>query len=660
MALSPEQMKALEGQLRSGDAAGALAAAEAALAQQPEGELHYFAAVAARYAGDFNRAQGHLDALKRLQPDFGRAYQEQGHLLRLKGDGPGALAAYERACALNPALRASFTQRIALAKAQGDSAHGALAEAQLAALDALPQPLQIVVSLLSEGKLRAAEQHCRRFLKGAPKHAEGMRLLADIAQRLGELADAEFLLESVLAFEPNPVRARIDYLRVLRKRQKFEAARAEAAKLLATAPDNPQYQSIYAIECMQCGDYDTALETFDAVLKALPEDGATLTAKGHALKTLGQQDAAIAAYKSARGKAAEAYYALANLKTYRFENALIQEMRAKVEDLDLGHMDRVHLHFALGKALEDQGEAEAAFGHYLSGNGLKRAQSRYSAARMHEDLKATATVCDGDFFEQVAGAGYDAPDPIFIVGLPRAGSTLLEQILASHSAIDGTLELPHVVALAQRLRRRPQPEGQPFPAILRTLEASDYHAFGKSYLEETVIHRAGAPFFTDKMPNNFRHLGLIKAMLPKAKIIDARRNPLDCCVSGFKQLFAEGQEFSYDLADLGRYYVDYVALMDHWDAVMPGAVLRVQHETLLEDFEGEVRRMLAYLGLPFEDQCLRFHETARSVRTASSEQVRRPLNRDGVGQWKAFEAQLGPLREALKPVLTRSDVGPLT
>jgi len=660
MALSPEQMKALEGQLRSGDAAGALAAAEAALAQQPEGELHYFAAVAARYAGDFNRAQGHLDALKRLQPDFGRAYQEQGHLLRLRGDGAGALAAYERACALNPALRASFTQRIALAKAQGDSAHGALAEAQLAALDALPQPLQIVVSLLSEGKLRAAEQHCRRFLKGAPKHAEGMRLLADIAQRLGELADAEFLLESVLAFEPNPVRARIDYLRVLRKRQKFEAARAEAAKLLATAPDNPQYQSIYAIECMQCGDYDTALETFDAVLKALPEDGATLTAKGHALKTLGQQDAAIAAYKSARGKAAEAYYALANLKTYRFEDALIEEMRAKVEDLDLGHMDRVHLHFALGKALEDQGEAEAAFGHYLSGNGLKRAQSRYSAARMHEDLKATATVCDGDFFEQVAGAGYDAPDPIFIVGLPRAGSTLLEQILASHSAIDGTLELPHVVALAQRLRRRPQPEGQPFPAILRTLEATDYHAFGKSYLEETVIHRAGAPFFTDKMPNNFRHLGLIKAMLPKAKIIDARRNPLDCCVSGFKQLFAEGQEFSYDLADLGRYYVDYVALMDHWDAVMPGAVLRVQHETLLEDFEGEVGRMLAYLGLPFEDQCLRFHETARSVRTASSEQVRRPLNRDGVGQWKAFEAQLGPLREALKPVLTRSDVGPLT
>ena len=271
MALSPEQMKALEGQLRSGDAAGALAAAEAALAQQPEGELHYFAAVAARYAGDFDRAQGHLDALKRLQPDFGRAYQEQGHLLRLRGDGAGALAAYERACALNPALRASFTHRIALAKALGDHAQATLAEAQLGALDALPQPLQIVVSLLSEGKLRAAEQHCRAFLKGSPKHAEGMRLLADIAQRLGELADAEFLLESVLAFQPDHITARIDYLRVLRKRQKFEAARAEAAKLLATAPDNPQYQSIYAIECMQCGDYDTALETFDAVLKTLPE-----------------------------------------------------------------------------------------------------------------------------------------------------------------------------------------------------------------------------------------------------------------------------------------------------------------------------------------------------------------------------------------------------
>lgn len=661
MALSPEQMKALEGQLRSGDAAGALAAAEAALGPGAAPELLYFAAVAARYAGALDRAQGHLDALKRLQPDYGRAYQEQGHLLRLKGDGAGALAAYERACALNPALRASFTHRIALAKALGDEAQGPLAEAQLSALDALPKPLQIVVSLLSEGKLRAAEQHCRAFLKNQPKHAEGMRLLADIAQRLGELADAEFLLESVLAFEPRHVTARIDYLRVLRKRQKFEAARAEAARLLATAPDNPQYQSIYAIECMQCGDYDTALATFDAVLKALPEDGATQTAKGHALKTLGRQEEAIAAYQAARAKAAEAYYALANLKTYRFDDALIEEMRRKVEDLDLGHMDRVHLHFALAKALEDQGEAEEAFSHYQAGNSLKRAQSRYSAARMHEDLRATAAVCDAAFLEQVAGAGYDAPDPIFIVGLPRAGSTLLEQILASHSAIDGTLELPHVVALAQRLRRQPQPGGEPFPAVLKTLEASEYRAFGKSYIEETAIHRAGAPFFTDKMPNNFRHLGLIKAMLPNAKIIDARRNPLDCCVSGFKQLFAEGQEFSYDLADLGHYYADYVALMDHWDAVMPGAVLRVQHETLLEDFEGEVRRILAYLGLPFEAQCLRFHETARSVRTASSEQVRRPLNRDGVGQWKAFEAQLGPLREALgPPVLKRSDVGPLT
>lgn len=660
MALSPELMKALEGQLRSGDAAGALAAAEAALAQQPEGELHYFAAVAARYGGDFDRAQAHLDALKRLQPDFGRAYQEQGHLLRAKNQPQQALRAYERACSLNPALRASFTHRIALAKALGDQAQCALAEAQLAALDALPRPLQIVVSLLSEGKLRAAEQHCRAFLKGAPKHPEGMRLLADIAQRLGELADAEFLLESVLAFEPNHVTARIDYLRVLRKRQKFEAARSEAATLLASAPDNPQYQSLYAIECMQCGDYDTALETFDAVLKLLPEDGATLTAKGHALKTLGRQEEAIAAYTAARSKAAEAYYALANLKTYRFDDALVEEMQAKVEDLDLGNMDRVHLHFALGKALEDRGQAEDAFSHYQAGNGLKRAQSRYSAARMHEDLMATAAVCDAAFLKQVASAGYDAPDPIFIVGLPRAGSTLLEQILASHSAIDGTLELPHVVALAQRLRRRPQPEGQPFPAILRTLDPSEFHAFGKSFIEETAVHRAGAPFFTDKMPNNFRHLGLIKAMLPNAKIIDARRNPLDCCLSGFKQLFAEGQEFSYDLTDLGHYYADYVALMDHWDAVMPGAVLRVQHETLLGDFEGEVRRILAYLGLPFEEQCLRFHETARSVRTASSEQVRRPLNRDGVGQWKAFEAQLGPLREALGPVLQRSDVGPVS
>jgi len=650
----------IQAQLKAGDPRAALAAAKQGLAQAEDGELLYLAAVSARYAGEPGEAKAFLERLKRHQPDFGRAYQEQGHLLRTLGEPRAALAAYERACSLNPALRASFTHRIALAKALEDSAQEALATAQLEALDALPPPLQLVVSLLSEGKLRAAEQRCRAFLQGEPKHPEGMRLLADIAQRLGELADAEFLLESVLAFEPQHLAAQIDYIRVLRKRQKFEAARREAEKLLASDPQRTQFQSIYAIECMQCGDYDTALATFDAVLRSLPDDAATLTAKGHALKTLGRQEAAIEAYLAARRRSAEAYYALANLKTYRFDDALLKEMRTRVGDVDLSHMDRVHLHFALGKALEDRGEAEGAFSHYAAGNGLKRAQSRYNAERMHEDLKATAAVCDQAFIQRLAGAGHSAPDPIFIVGLPRAGSTLLEQILASHSAIDGTLELPHIVALAQRLRRAPQPEGQPFPAVLTTLPAKEFEAFGKRYIEETAIHRGSAPFFTDKMPNNFRHLGLIKAILPNAKIIDARRNPLDCCVSGFKQLFAEGQEFSYDLADLGRYYCDYVALMDHWDAVMPGAVLRVQHETLLDDFEAEVRRILTYLGLPFEDACLRFHETARSVRTASSEQVRRPLNRDGVGQWKAFEAHLGPLREALEPVLGRDDIGPIT
>ncbi len=652
--------QAVQAQLKAGDSQAALATAKRGLVQTEDEELLYLAAVSARYANAPEEAKAFLERLKRQQPDFGRAYQEQGHLLRTLGEDAAALAAYERACSLNPALRASFTHRVALARKLGDRAQEALATAQLEALDALPPALQLVVSLLSEGKLRAAEQRARAFLQGQPKHPEGMRLLADIAQRLGELADAEFLLESVLAFDPDHLAAHIDYIRVLRKRQKFETARQEAEKLLARDPARPQFQSIYAIECMQCGDYDTALATFDAVLRTLPDDAATLTAKGHALKTLGQQDAAITAYLAARHRAAEAYYALANLKTYRFDDALLEEMHTRVADVDLSHMDRVHLHFALGKALEDRGEGDDAFAHYAAGNGLKRAQSRYSAERMHEDLMATAAVCDAAFFQRVAGLGHPAPDPIFIVGLPRAGSTLLEQILASHSAIDGTLELPHIVALAQRLRRAPQPEGRPFPAVLTTLSREDFAAFGERYIEETAIHRSGAPFFTDKMPNNFRHLGLLKAILPNAKIIDARRNPLDCCVSGFKQLFAEGQEFSYDLADLGRYYCDYVALMDHWDEVMPGAILRVQHETLLDDFENEVRRILDYLELPFEDACLRFHETARSVRTASSEQVRRPLNRDGVGQWRAFDAHLGLLRRALEPVLGRDDIGPIT
>ncbi len=403
---------------------------------------------------------------------------------------------------------------------------------------------------------------------------------------------------------------------------------------------------------MQTGDYTRAFELFDAVLAKLPDDPATLTSRGHALKTTGQQDEAVASYRAAiaaKPDHGDAYYALANLKTYRFTEGEIAAMREQVARPEIAFMDRVHLTFALGKAHEDREEYEASFGFYEEGNALKRRQTRYDADRMSEELKAQEEVCTSDLFAAKQGAGDPARDPIFILGLPRAGSTLLEQILASHSQIDGTLELPNVLALAHRLRGRKAGQSR-YPQVLHDLTPDQFTEFGRDFLANTRIHRQGAPFFIDKMPNNFRHIGLIHLILPNATIIDARRDPMDCCFSGFKQLFAEGQDFTYGLTEIGRYYADYVALMDHWDRVLPGKVLRVRHEDVLDDLEGQTRRMLDHIGLPFEEACLEFHRTARAVRTASSEQVRRPINRSGQGAWKPYEPWLGDLKTALGPL----------
>ncbi|MEM8725932.1 MAG: sulfotransferase, partial [Pseudomonadota bacterium] len=414
-------------------------------------------------------------------------------------------------------------------------------------------------------------------------------------------------------------------------------------------PDNPLFQSRLAIECIQVGQYERAFDLFDRVLEKLPNDHATLTSRGHGLKTTGRQDEAIASYRAAiavKPDHGDAYYALANLKTYRFEDSEIAAMREQAEQSDLAFMDRVHLAFALGKALEDRGDYEASFSSYDEGNRLKRAQTRYSADRMSEELERQRETCTPELFEKQAGKGHTAPDPIFILGLPRAGSTLLEQILASHSQIDGTLELPNILALAHRLRGRKAGHSQ-YPQVVHDLSAEQLAQFGESFIEETRVHRTGAPFFIDKMPNNFRHIGLIHLILPNAKIIDARRAPMDCCFSGFKQLFAEGQEFTYGLTEIGRYYSDYIQLMEHWDRVLPGKVLRVQHEDVLDDVEAQTRRMLDYLELPFEERCLAFHKTDRAVRTASSEQVREPINRKGQDAWKPFEPWLGDLKAAL-------------
>ena len=617
-------------------------------------EVLYIQAVCARLTGDIPAAQIALDGLTAIQPESGRAAQERG-IMALADDRPAdALNHFILATRYNPALMQSWKRRATLHRHFSHADGVKLCEKQIVLLAALPEPLQLAKNLYHEEAFLKAEIVCKRFMQDNPQHIDGMRLLADIAAALGASEEAEFLLSSALEFDPDNPQVRIDYIAALKKRQKFDEAFAQAKDLLARWPDTVMHKSIFAIETMQIGNHEEAIALFDDVLTDLPNDPNTHVSKGHALKTLGQHDEAIGAYQKGaelNPSLGDAWFSLSNLKTYRFAEEEIATMENALHQPASTHNDRVNIHFALGKAYEDQGDYEKAFRHYDAGNEAKKRQIGYTADAMHAELEAQKAACTAELFAKQAGKGHDAPDPIFIVGLPRAGSTLIEQILASHSQIDGTLELPNILSLAHRLRgkKRSDSGAAAYPANLHALSGEDLQQMGRDFIEDTRLHRQGAAFFTDKMPNNFRHIGLIHLILPNAKIIDARRDPMDCCFSGFKQLFAQGQEFTYGLQEIGRYYADYVALMAHWHAVLPGKILHVQHEDVLDDLETQVARMLDYLGLPFEQACLDFHTTERAVRTASSAQVRQPLNRKGVGAWRPFEAHLDPLKQALGP-----------
>ncbi|MDM3871399.1 sulfotransferase [Porticoccus sp. W117] len=632
--------------------AAALATLKPILEKSPDNtDALYMLAVCQRYQSDASAAHATLNRLKQLAPDFGRAYQEEGHLLFGQQKNEQALACYRRATEFNPALEASWRRQSEILQSLGRQQEAGQTYAQAQRLRELPKELFAVTNHLYEGRLLKAENLCRYFLQKTPHHPEAMRLLAEIGVRFGVYEDAEFLLESAVEFNPDNVQLRLDYIKVLHKRQKFAKSREQAQHLLDNDPNSPLFQSHFAIESMQTGDYEEAFHYFEKVLEKLPEDPATLTSQGHALKTFGRHEEAVASYQAAyraRPNHGDAYYSLANLKTYRFSDAELAAMTEQQQKSDLPHQQRVYFCFALGKAHEDKQDYEQAMHYYREGNELQRRQSRYSADTMTEALADQEKYCTAELFD--GRKGCEAPDPIFILGLPRAGSTLLEQILASHSQVDGTLELPHILSYAHRLRGRGRTgKDGLYPAILKELGEDKLQELGQHFIDDTRIHREDAPFFIDKMPNNFRHIALIKLILPNAKIIDARRHPMACCFSGFKQLFAEGQEFTYGLHEVGSYYRDYVKLMDHWDRVLPGQILRVEYEDVVADTETQVRRMLDYLGLPFEQACLEHHKTKRSVRTASSEQVRQPIYKSGLEQWRHFEPWLEPLKSALGP-----------
>ena len=643
--------------LQNGQLPAAAQLCEEILRAEPEHrDALYTLAVARRFQRDYGGALALVDRLIVQDPSNGLAYQERGHCLRDKGDTAGALAAYQTAVTHNAALIGSWNMLAQIHAAGGRTAPAEFAETQRDYLASLPPELHAVASLIQEGRHLKAENLCRSFLQTKGHHVEAMRLLAEIGTRFSSLEEAEYLLESALMIEPDNAGAHFDYVHVLHKRQKFAQALEQAKLLREKDPDSPQIEMLYANENLSVGNFDEALTVYRDCAAKMPEFPNIHLTLGHALKTVGEQQEAIDAYTRAyriRPDFGDAYWSLANLKTFRFADAQIAAMRKLEAAPTTQLIDRYHLCFALGKAHEDNGDYALSFTYYERGNRLKREEVGYDWRKITKEIGLQIEHCPPALFAGLAGSGSQAADPIFILGLPRAGSTLLEQILASHSQVEGTMELPNILALAHKLdgRRRVDEEAR-YPANLGELTREELTGFGEAYIRDTAIHRKqGTPFFIDKMPNNFRHVGLIHLILPNAKIIDARRGAMGCCFSGFKQLFAEGQEFTYGLEEIGHYYRDYVGLMDHWDAVLPGKVLQVRYEEVVTDLETQVRRLLDFCGLPFEQACLNFHETERAVRTASSEQVRQPIFKSGVDQWENFSPWLDPLRKVLGPEL---------
>jgi tetratricopeptide (TPR) repeat protein len=637
--------------------ADASRASDALLARVPENrDVLYLRAVCQRLSGELAAALAALAALERLHPRFGGLYQERGHCHVLLRQAPAAIAAFRRAVSLNPALPASWRMLGRLYRMTGEPEQAAHATAQLASLEELAPAVLTATALFWDGELGRAGQLLHAHLGGHGGDVEAMRLLARVSLAHGHDADAQRLLARALELAPDHLALRFEYAQVLTRRELFPAALTEAERLLAGAPGDRDYLTLHALILVGVGRHAEALERYRELLARAEHPEELHLAIGHSLKTLGRTPQAVDAYRAAldaRAGCGEAWWSLANLKIHRFTDEELRRMRAAETSEDISPTDRYHLCFALGKALEDRGEYERSFEYYRHGNAGRRAALEYRPESLEELALRLRGVASAALLARHAGCGAPGADPIFIVGLPRSGSTLIEQILASHPAVEGTQELADLPRMVAELEDAAA--GQPgYPEALERLGAADCRRLGERYLEATRGYRTGGrPRFIDKMPNNFLHVGLIHLILPNARIIDVRREPMACGFSNFKQLYARGHDFAYDLTDIARYYRAYLELMRHWDAVLPGRVLRIHYEDVVEDLEGSVRRLLEHCGLEPEPACLAFHETVRSVRTASSEQVRRRIYRNSLGQWRHYERWLGPLRRGLGDALER-------
>jgi len=622
--------------------------------------------LAARTLRDQGRAAQALELLDRLEaghPSFSRLYQERGHCHVVLCNAPAAIAALEEAVRLNPTLPASFDMLEQLYRLAGERGKADAAAHRLALLKSLPPQVVMANCLLLDGDLDPAAEIMEDFLRKDPGNVGALCLMARIRLEAGAAEDAEGLLRKALQRAPNDAAARYDLVMALLKQEKFALARQDADRLLARDPAHRDYLKAYGLAAIGLGDYGPAIDLYERLLAA-PDLSATEIAdlrlwRANALKTVGRLADAIADYRAslaARPDYGVAWFSLANLKTFRFSTDDIARMAAAQARPDIPDKDLIYLSFALGKAYEDLGDYAASWRCYEAGNAVRRRTSTdrpQIADALAARLKQVFTPA---FFEQRKGWGVSDPSPIFVLGLPRSGSTLIEQILASHAQVEGTKELTEIDRMVCTLTGRDPDCHLPLdPGAVSRLSQQDVEALGRRFLQETQVYRQlGRPFFIDKMPNNFWHIGFIHLILPKAAIIDIRREPMSCGFSNLKQLYGgANQEFSYGADSFARRYRTYLDVMRDWDAVLPGRVLRVSYEDLVEDLEAGVRRLLGHCGLPFEAQCLAFHQTRRSVRTPSAEQVRAPIGRQGLDQWRHYAPWLAPLRAALGDAVTR-------
>lgn len=656
MSAAPVLLKEAMQSMRA-DPARAAALCRTVLQSEPRNnDAQMLLSEALRLSGDLAGARAVVAPLAAANPTWFGAQRQLGVIYAAMREPLAASIAFRAAAAstpVHPTIWRDLALQLALA---GDEPGASEARARHADLPVAEPALTRVSALLRAGDLTGAEAAVRFYLTEHPEDVAALNLLAEAQARADRPDEAEATLRRCIALAPKYRRARHALTQLLLGLSQLEEAVLQVQQLLLLNRNDAGSKRLQAAIYMAMDDYDSALQIYEPLVKSDPNRAGVWLSYAHALKTLNRTQEGIAAYRRAAEISphlGEVYWSLANLKTFAFSESDVTHMRAQAERSDVGAEDKVNFLFALGKAAEDRRDAAEAFGHYSEGAALHLQASNYEPGRFEPVVRRSREVFTSDFFAAREDAGSTAEDPIFIVGLPRAGSTLLEQILASHSMVEGTSELADMHLVAQSLISPEEArDGRTFVDALVELDPTRLRELGETYLRTSRLHRRlGRPLFINKMPNDFMHVGLIHLALPNAKIIDARRHPMACGWSCFKQHFARGQLFTYDLSEVGRYYASYVQLMSHYDAVLPGRIHRVIHEHLVTDPDTQIRALLDYCRLPFEEQCLRPHENERAVKTASSEQVRQPISAKGFDSWRPYKSYLGDLKNALGPVL---------